>query len=315
MDSTRISLLGFFAVLLLSVSVAQAQPPGRGLPARIAALEAAVETLQTDLATANATINALQTRIAAIEGNTVLALDGLLFLDNTNGYATAQFRGVNVQVVNGTGATHIVNGLGNLIVGYNNPRDFGVAVCSDGKYDNETACVAAGRIWAQNHKTGSHNIVGGDQNSYSSYGGVVFGWYNAINRYYTAVTGGTLNVASGPTASISGGAQNTASGGSSNIGGGIQNTASGSHASISGGNGNTSSGFVSSVSGGWGNNASGYLTSVSGGAQNTASGDTASVSGGRQNTSSGAYASVSGGNNRSATSIYDWAAGSLWEDQ
>ena len=84
------------------------------------------------------------------------------------------------------------------------------------------------------------------------------------------------------------------------VGGGWGNTASGEHASVSGGHSNTASGVNSSVSGG-------YI--------NTASGASSSVIGGFRNEASGHVSSVSGGGYRSATGEWDWAAGSLWEDQ
>ena len=58
-----------------------------------------------------------------MQKNSVLALNGKLKLAQQNGYKTALFTGVNVQVVNGLGKTDIINGLGNLIVGYNAPRE------------------------------------------------------------------------------------------------------------------------------------------------------------------------------------------------
>ena len=245
----------------------------------IANLKATITSLQN-------TITTLQNQLAAVQGNSVLALDGnLVYTVDAYGYPTAQFTGINVQVVNGTGTTDgAPNGLGNLIVGYNAVRSAGNLVCSDGQYTDQTACESAGETWAQSHKSGSHNIVAGDRNSYSQYGGVVFGIFNVINRPYATVSGGTYNTASGRYSSVSGGYLNIASGGQS---------------SVSGGQANTASYYSSSVSGGFGNTASGSRSSVSGGYLNTASGD---------------YSSVSGGYLRSATGIYDWAAGSQYED-
>lgn len=62
------------------------------------------------------------------------------------------------------------------------------------------------------------------------------------------------------------------------------------------------------------NTISGPAASISGGSLNTASGNRASVSGGSSNIASGADSCVSGGNSRQAAAIYDWAAGSLFED-
>jgi hypothetical protein len=221
---------------------------------------------------------AIEKRLAALETKTqYLSVAG----------TTTLFTGTNVQIVNGLGATNgtptdpnnitnpgTVNGLGNLIIGYNENRD-GVS------------------------RSGSHNLIVGLGNGYPSWGGLVAGAYNQI---------------SGPVASVSGGGGNTASVLLSSVSGGENNTASGDYSSVSGGAGNTASHEADSVSGGVGNVASGGEASVSGGASNIASGSESSVSGGAGNTASGGNASVSGGLSRhTASGDYNWAAGSLFQ--
>jgi hypothetical protein len=224
--------------------------------------------------------------------------------------------GANLHVRSGSGATEgTVNGLGNLIVGYNELRG------------------------ADDDRTGSHNLVVGRGHNYSSYGGLVIGYYNAITGNYSSVSGGRNNLATGNSSSVSGGYLNHASVNQSSVSGGQNNTASGYYASVSGGYYNEASGDYSSVSGGYLNDASGSRSSVSGGHSNEASGaessvsggqcnlagsgtapsctpyiGSASVSGGFRNVAGGHISSVSGGSDRSATDTYDWAAGSLWED-
>lgn len=252
---------------------------------RIAALEAALTTLQGNLAvaqgqiasmqntvTAQATaIATLQSNLSAVQANTVLDLDEVLELtiDPRTGQSTARFTGVNVQVVNGEGTTPTRNGVGNLIIGYNEDpgqRQF----CSLGEYNaNYTTCVSNGGTWAANQRSGSHNLILGNRHSYTGFGGLVAGSDNVVNGIYASVSGGSVNIASGDRAAVSGGFNNRASG-------------------------------VNAV--------------VSGGDSNTASGQTASVSGGHVNTASATGASVSGGSNRSATGLNDWRAGSLFEN-
>jgi hypothetical protein len=148
--------------------------------------------------------------------------------------------GANLRIVNGLGRTDCMdeqgnpipncpNGLGNLIVGYNEARPFPGAI---------------------NTRTGSHNVVVGTGNKFSSFGGLVVGEFNEISGFFTSVSGGGGNTASGTSSSVSGGFSNTASDGHSWVGGGVRNTASGGFASVSGGAGNTASGDESSVSGG-----------------------------------------------------------------
>lgn len=184
----------------------------------------------------------IDTRLKAMEAT----FAGVTRADNV-----IQFSGVNVQIVSGSGATNgTVNGFGNLIVGYNEFRGSGDV------------------------RTGSHNIIVGTRNNYSSFGGVVAGYQNTISGMYASVSGGS------------------------------RSTASGSNSSISGGDGNTASGSFTSVSGGAGNSASVNSSSISGGFYNTASGHYSSVSGGYKNTASFEYTSVSGGYINSTTTSY-----------
>jgi hypothetical protein len=271
------------------------KPDDKGLAQRVAALEAALAATQAEL--------------AQLKKNTVLELNGKLKLSKQNGYATALFTGVNVQVVNGLGQTATLNGLGNLIAGYNEPRRDGLEVCSNGSYENQLDCEANGFIWAVNHKSGSHNIVGGYGAAYSRYGGLVVGDRNAINGALGSVSGGALNTASALWSSVSGGYANAASGAVSSVSGGISSTASGLFSSVSGGVSNTASGAVSSVSGGIFSTASGPFSSVSGGVSNTASGTVSSVSGGVRNTASSDTSSVSGGIDNAASALWSSVSG------
>ena len=188
---------------------------------------------------------------------------------------TVRITGLNLQIVNGLGATNgfpfdpdsvdpldtVVNSVGNLIVGYN---ELGHPFGDD--------------------RTGSHNIVVGHGNNYSSFGGLISGSDNTISGAYASVSAGN------------------------------HNRATGDHSSVSGGHNNTASGVSSAVSGGGVNEASGKHASVSGGVDNVAFGEHASVTGGNGNGANGLSSSVSGGLGRSAGGDDDWVAGSLFED-
>ncbi len=284
------------------------------LQATVASLQTALDTandaitrLQADLATANTTIISLQGELETVTGNSVLALDGYLTYDvDQYGHARALFSGVNVQVVNGVDQV-TSNGLGNLIVGYNNPRAAGDPVCSDGLHATLTDCENADEIWALSHKSGSHYLVAGDENSYSQVGGVVLGNRNAVNKSYAVVSGGRYNTASGVYSSVSGGFSGKATRDAASVSGGFRNTASGVFSSVSGGGINTADGLYSSVSGGDSNTASGANSSVNGGNGNTASGVGSSVGGGRTNTASGMHSSVGGGINNAVSADHGWA--------
>jgi len=266
-----------------------------------------VTALQATVAAQSALIETLQTAVADLQAKL-----GCMSKTGDEVY----FTGCNVHVRNGMGGTGAgLNGLGNLIVGYN---------------EDATLLPFVPQL-EPSIRTGSHNIVIGAGHSYTDRGGLVVGVANKITARYATVTGGLRNTASGAYSSVNGGRENTASGDFSSVTAGHQNTASGPnpYASVSGGFHNTASGFASSVSGGGENSADGFATSVSGGQLNTATGGQASsvsggfhntasaefssVSGGENNTASAKHASVSGGAYRNAPTEQSWAAGSLFE--
>ncbi len=223
------------------------------------------------------------------------------------GQKKLQIEGVNVHIVNGLGETYEFNGTGNLIIGYN--RDAVREICSDGYSETQQSCEAAGAYWAANQRTGSHNMVIGDEHQYIRSGGFVAGWNNALLGMDASVSGGYGNTASGHQSSISGGSKNTARGRYASVSGGSKNTARGRYASVSGGELNIASANYTSVSGGELNIASAIYSSVSGGRENKASGERSSVSGGSKNTASGWHASISGGEQNKAEGKYASVSG------
>jgi hypothetical protein len=268
---------------------------------QISTLQAQIVTLQKTVTSLQNTINAQATIISSLE-STVSAIQSdyaswkAIFAGVTRDGNTLTFSRMNLQVVSGSNATYgTTNGLGNLIIGYNERR-------GDGK-DNTT---------------GSHNLVLGTQNNYSSYGGIVTGYWNEIGL--CALAGGENNTASGNFSSVLTGVNNTASASGAIVSGGNQNTASGVSSSILGGQYNTASGNYSSVAGGGGtdsngkpagNTAFGNLSAILGGQLNwtgdmdrlnPAFGQASTISGGNNNMAYGKWSSVSGGDS-------NWAAG------
>jgi hypothetical protein len=312
----------------LQSTVTALQTTTNQLVTQVATLQASNSQLQSVVTALRREIGAsLIPEISALQNNSVIALNGKLSLapDGT----TVQFSGVNVQIANGLGKTGSLNGLGNLIVGYNETDPSGsLSVCDNGAYGDQATCTSNGAVWGANQRSGSHNLVIGAQHSYTQYGGLVAGFNNAITNGSVSVTagsfnvargfestvgGGANNVASGAASSVTGGAANQASNAFSSISAGLGNTASGPYSSVSGGEASTASGTYSSVSGGDHNFAFGTASGVSGGSDNGASGDYSSVSGGQSNTASGQFSSVSGGLSRTATATDNWAAGLLFQ--
>ena len=153
---------------------------------------------------------------------------------------TLVFTGMNLQVVNGTGATDgLPNGVGNVIIGYD--------------------------VNSGDDKSGSHNLVIGDGHTYASHSGVVTGLNNTLSDAVAFVGGGFGNTAGALRSFVGGGSGNTAGNVNSFVGGGNRNTASDPHAFVGGGFNNTASGRVSFVGGGLGNSAIGLHSFVGGG--------------------------------------------------
>ncbi len=148
-----------------------------------------------------------------------------LIASGIGGKPTIRFSGVNVQIINGTGKTATVNGEGNLVIGYDENK-------------------------AAHAQTGSHDLILGEEQTFTSYAGVVAGFENAITAAFASVTGGGHNSATFKEASVTGGFENTASKENATVSGGRENAASGEYSSVSGGKLNTASGFGSSIFGG-----------------------------------------------------------------
>jgi hypothetical protein len=162
---------------------------------------------------------------------------------------TVQFSGVNLQVINGSGAETTVNGTGNLILGYDEkPKT----------------------------QSGSHNLLlGGIENSYSSYGAIVGGAHN--------------NTSSGPYASVLSGAENTATGTSSVITGGHSNKTNSSYSTIAGGCGNFAGAGTYAVSTVCTTAYANDFAAILGGAGNQAEAENSTILGGKSIAENGVY--------------------------
>jgi hypothetical protein len=139
----------------------------------------------------------------------------------SGGGANFKFVGMNVWVQNGTGSTQTENSLGNLIVGYNRSRG----------------------VNTPDIRTGSHNVVIGEHQNYTSFGGLVSGQSNDLNAPFSAILGGSGNTTIGYQSAVMGGASNTASGFGATVSGGRVGTAAGNFSSVSGGAGRTAPGY------------------------------------------------------------------------
>jgi trimeric autotransporter adhesin len=287
------SLVAASFLVTSASTLAQTERTVERVPKEIAALDAKVASLQETVSALKDEIASLQSQLAAVQSNPALALGPFVGVDTNseNGVAGPHitFKGANIHIVSGSGVTSDNDnptGLGNLIIGYDEPP---------------------GELRGTD-RGGSHNLVIGRYNRFTraAVGGIVAGELNTISNREASVTGGATNTASGLQACVSGGGFNTASGEQTSVSGGVNNNASGSGDSVSGGDGNTATGTQASVSGGTSNQASGNRASINGGNGNVASGNEASVTGGTGNTASGSATVIIGGQN-----ITDEVGGSI----
>jgi hypothetical protein len=186
------------------------------------------------------------------------------------GKPTIRFSGVNVQVVNGEGTTASLNGEGNVVIGYD---------------ETEKGPL----------QTGSHNLVLGEENAFTSSGGIVSGIVNAITGQNASAIGGYQDTASGADSFVASGELDRASYFLSAVIGGDDNLASNQWATVTGGRQNVSEGLDTSVTGGLKNSAVHNYAVVSGGAGNKAVETESWVGGGESNTAEGYSSSIFGG--------------------
>lgn len=203
---------------------------------QIAALQSGVTSLGTQIAGLQTSLSfetaARQLGDAALQIEATDLQDKTQFISVSTGEMF--IKGTNLHIVNGLGATNgfpadpyaapgVVNGKGNLIIGYNESS------VPNGQSDN---------------RTGSHNLIVGTGLNYNSFGGINAGLFNNIYGVYASVLGGEGNTASGDGSTVSGGGSNIASGVGSSVSGGSGNRASNVGSTISGGQNVTDAGYL-----------------------------------------------------------------------
>lgn len=256
------------------------------LEAKVTALQGEHKTLTEKVSTLEGAKTALEGKLGAIEagGGAFAAKIGALettLAGVTRKGSTLTFSGMNLEIDSGSGATAgAVNGLGNLFIGYN-------------EHEGE--------------QTGSNNLVVGEKQTFTSYGGIVAGLANTIGAPFASVTGGQYNIASDSWSSVVGGCDNVAgsvavpTGPCSNqaeaVLGGASNQASGIESAVSGGQSNRAEATIASVTGGFNNSAKGLGSTITGGYGNfvESGANEAVVTGGGENVASGDVATIAGG--------------------
>lgn len=153
--------------------------------AKAPSLESQIAVLQTQVA-------GLQRLVATLQQSSVFALAPFVRVDVNpkDGVIgpNVVFSGVNIHIQNGAGATYLANGLGNLIIGYD---EF------PGPLDEQ-------RVWRQGDRSGSHNLVLGGKNRFTnlSVASIVTGFENIVDGPSGMMLGGAVNVDSGQSGAI-----------------------------------------------------------------------------------------------------------------
>lgn len=238
--------IGMALVLALGQAVTAFAQPSTNYLQRLATLEGMVAALQTEnagqaalLQSQSASIASLQSALATLQAGLSNEINnrksyadsvGTATLSSAKSYAdglaapladklfhftrvgnNVYITGANLNIRNGSGITYQSNpnGVGNLIVGYNELRSNG-----------------------NDARTGSHNIVFGMQNNFTGTGGMIGGTNNAISGFFASVLAGTGNLASGNYALVSAGYNNKALGNWAFVGGGRDKVAGAELASL-----------------------------------------------------------------------------------
>jgi len=271
------------------------------LAERLDAVEAENEALQSEVAALHeandALLDEVENAIAALADDPIFALSPYISIEEGELYHLrgphVLFTGVNVHIRNGQeftwhpGPDREGAGLGNLIVGYNEPPSLPL--------NDPGAAPVEIPLEFQPERDGWHNLIVGMQHEFTAVGGLVAGQHNMIAGNHTSVTGGTNNVAYRHRASVSGGDGNRAYAQGSTVTGGADNV-------VGVVDPNDPNDFTYGIN-----------ASISGGRGNLVLGDGASIGGGENNLASGYWSSVSGGLGREALGSHNWAAGDLFE--
>lgn len=168
------------------------------LDGRLASLEGA--SLPTRMSAVETTASSMDVRTKVVEARTA-SMSAMTI----NGYPSLVFNGVNVHIRNGSGSTTSNNGVGNLILGYDE--------------------VSTG----QPEKVASHSLITGFGNTYKGYGLVMSGQFNRVAGNYAAVVAGDGDTTEAALSALIAGIANKV-------------TATGSHGTIFGGQWNVNSG-------------------------------------------------------------------------
>lgn len=164
-----------------------------GLEADVAALQDGETGTTDELAALAATVDALDAQIAPL----------LAYVQVDEARDEVIFEGANVLIRSGAGATDAdVNGLGNLIIGYNESDTF---TASEWGADNASAYEQwedpleppGTSVEDSARRTGSHNLIIGRSHQYLGHSSIAVGYNHRLGADAAAVLGGEGNTITG----------------------------------------------------------------------------------------------------------------------
>lgn len=269
-------LTGTLSAFVLFAPAAQAQST-KQLQQEINAMQATItlqgqkiSTLQTTVTSQGQQITTLTTALSSAQAS-LSTFNGILHFFSVSGQNII-ITGANLQLENGMGDTHQKNGLGNLILGYENVTNI----------------------------LGSHNLVSGDGNSVSGCGSIVTGFQNYASGNDGLVAGGSNNTVYGNSSLCLGGDTNVVIPNSAGAVLGSHNTVSdlGTHGLAMGGSNNQVAGNFGLIMNGDSNSIGSTVNAtIIGGGNNLADGGQgySVICAGFQNHMDGGYDSFIGG--------------------
>ncbi len=205
--------------------------------------------------------------------------------EGVGGKPTIAFSGLNVQIDSGAGQENVINGEGNLVIGYNPPSTGG---------HTYQECVVYPAV------SGSNNLILGEKNGADGYGSIVTGYCDNATGNADAVLGGVVNEARGSFAAQLAGELNYAGAASVTLGGSESSASEGG--AVLNGHGNAAN-SQATVVGGYVNTASERAV-IGGGYLNTAAAESF-LGGGGENKTKGKSSSLLGGHQAETTKEFE----------
>lgn len=269
MKSIRILLTAALCLIMSAIALQAASPP-------------TTATLANQVAALQAEVKGLHAQLLAINQNNALKLGPFVTVDLNQKVGVVGpnivFHGANIHIVNGMGSTAIINGTGNLIIGYDEDPGLAPTFTFPGQvpipFGGTNGADGTPVVLQTGDRGGSHNLVIGRWHKFTrtAFGGFLGGEFNKIQNEADSITGGLLNISylQGKWATIVGGAMNSTGAGelSTILGGEFNGTGGATFCTVVGGYSNAAQNYYAVTLGGQDNVCGGQYSVILGGFTN-----------------------------------------------